>query len=206
MTAFITRCWKSRHKGPEGLLHRLALLSLLLLCVAPPAQAAEIEVKHAEIVAGEESWLLDAEFAIALSQRLEEVVARGVALYFVAELELTRTRWYWVDEHVAGRRQTWRLSYHALTRQYRLSTGALHQNFASLEEALGVLARLRNWSIADRSMLKAGEPYNAALRMKLDLTQLPKPLQVGAIGNKDWNITAEVKRWSFTPLAESAAK
>lgn len=171
------------------------------------AGAAEIEVKHAEIVAGEESYLLDAEFAVDLGSRLEDVVSRGVALYFVAELELTRTRWYWVDEHVAGRRQTWRLSYHALTRQYRLSTGALHQNFDTLQEALAVLARLRNWPVADKRKLSPGEPYNAALRLKLDLTQLPKPLQVGAIGNKDWNIPAEVKRWSYTPpTAEGSTK
>jgi hypothetical protein len=71
---------------------------------------------------------------------------------------------------------------------------------------LGVLARLRNWVVADKAQLKAGEPYNAALRLKLDLTQLPKPFQVTAIGNKDWNLTAEVKRWSFTPPSEGAAK
>ena len=206
MTAFITRCWKSRPEGPGGLARRVALLCLLFLIAVQSARAAEIEVKHAEIVSGEESYLLEAEFGITLSQRLEEVVSHGVPLYFIAELELTRTRWFWVDEHVAGRKQTWRLAYHALTRQYRLSSGALHQNLATLEEALGVLARLRSWPVADKDVLKAGEPYNAALRLKLDLSQLPKPLQVGAIGNKDWNITAEVKRWSYTPLPESAAR
>lgn len=182
----------------------LALAALLLF--AALAGAAEIEVKSAEITPGEESWLLDAEFGIDIGHRLEEVVSRGVALYFVAEFDLTRARWYWMDEHVVGRKQTWRLSYNALTRQYRLSTGALHQNFATLAEALGVLARLRNWAVADKAQLKPGEPYNAALRLRLDLTQLPKPFQVTAIGNKDWNITAEVKRWSFTPAAEAPAK
>ena len=194
MTAFTTPSSKSR---PSGLLRGLAL-GLLLLASAL-AGAAEIEVRRAELSAGEESWLLDAEFGIDLGQRLEEVVARGVALYFVAEFELTKGRWYWVDEHVAGRKQTWRLSYNALTRQYRLSSGALHQSFASLDEALRVLGRLREWPVAEKALLKAGEPYNAALRLKLDLTQLPKPFQVTAIGNKDWNITAEVKRWSFSP-------
>ena len=194
MTAFTTPSSKSR---PSGLLRGLAL-GLLLLASAL-AGAAEIEVRRAELGPGEESWLLDAEFGIDLGQRLEEVVARGVALYFVAEFELTKGRWYWVDEHVAGRKQTWRLSYNALTRQYRLSSGALHQSFASLDEALRVLGRLREWPVAEKALLKAGEPYNAALRLKLDLTQLPKPFQVTAIGNKDWNITAEVKRWSFSP-------
>jgi len=189
---------------PSGLLRGLAL-GLLLLASAL-AGAAEIEVRRAELSAGEESWLLDAEFGIDLGQRLEEVVARGVALYFVAEFELTKGRWYWVDEHVAGRKQTWRLSYNALTRQYRLSSGALRQSFASLDEALRVLGRLREWPVAEKALLKAGEPYNAALRLKLDLTQLPKPFQVTAIGNKDWNITAEVKRWSFSPPPATATE
>ncbi len=197
------RCWKSR---PSLLAWCRGVALAALLSFASLAGAAEIEVKSAEITPGEESWLLDAEFGIDLGQRLEEVVSRGVPLYFVAEFELTKTRWYWVDEHVAGKKQTWRLSYHALTRQYRLSSGALHQNFATLEEALGVLARLRNWQVADKGVLKIGEPHNAALRLKLDLTQLPKPLQVGTIGNKDWNIAAEVKRWHFTPSAATTEK
>ena len=201
MTAFTTPSSKSR---PSGLLRGLAFG--LLLLAAALAGAAEIEVRRAELSAGEESWLLDAEFGIDLGQRLEEVVARGVALYFVAEFELTKGRWYWVDEHVAGRKQTWRLSYNALTRQYRLSSGALHQSFASLDEALRVLGRLREWPVAEKALLKAGEPYNAALRLKLDLTQLPKPFQVTAIGNKDWNITAEVKRWSFSPPPATATE
>lgn len=197
------RCCKSR---PNALALCRSLAGALLLLFALQAGAAEIEVKHAEITPGEDSWLLDAEFGIDLGPRLEEVVSRGVALYFVAEFTLTKARWYWMDEHVAGGTQTWRLSYNALTRQYRLSSGALHQNFDSLNEALRVLARLRNWAVADKAQLKAGEPYNVALRLKLDLTQLPKPFQVTSIGNKDWNVTAEVKRWSFTPLLEAQGK
>lgn len=198
MTAFSTPC--SRSRPSRAALLRLFVLAALLL-TAGAGRAAEIEVKSAQIVQGEEAWLLDAEFDIALGPRLEEVVARGVALYFVAEFELAKPRWYWIDERINGRTQTWRLAYNALTRQYRLSSGALHQNFPTLDEALRVLARLRNWSVADRGMLKLGEPYNAALRLKLDLTQLPKPFQVTAIGNKDWNITAEIRRWTFMPVA-----
>lgn len=199
MTAFFTPCCRSA-------IRTLALL-VLMFAASASARAGEIEVKSAELSPGEESYLIDAEFGIDLGPRLEEVVSRGVALYFVAEFELSRPRWYWIDEHIAGRTQTWRLAYHALTRQYRLSSGALYQNFNSLDEALRVVARLRNWPVADKRLLKPGEPYNAALRLKVDLTQLPKPFQVTAIGNKDWNITAEIRRWSYTPAAmESTAK
>jgi len=204
MTAFTTRSSKSR---PDGLARRIAatLLFFAFSLFSLAAGAGEIKVKQAELVAGEEAWLVNAEFAIALGQRLEEVIDRGVPLYFVAEFALTKPRWYWADEHVAGKSQTWRLAYNALTRQYRLSAGALHQNFATLEEALGVLARLRDWPVADKAALKSGESYSAALRLKLDLTQLPKPLQVDAIGSKGWNIKAEIRRWNFTPSAAEGA-
>lgn len=184
---------------------RLAAL-LLFALAAPFAAAAEIEVKSAQISLGEEGYVLDAEFAIDLGPRLEELVSHGVALYFVTELELSRPRKYWIDDHIAGRTQTWRLSYHALTRQYRLSAGALHQSFATLDEALRVLARLRNWPVAEKARITPGETYSAALRMKLDLTQMPKPFQVSAIGSKDLNLTAEIRRWTFTATAENAAK
>jgi hypothetical protein len=200
-TVFSTPCSKSR---PSALARWLALGALLLVALSAPA--AEIKVDSAQIAQGEEGYALDAEFSVDLGPRLEEVVSRGVALYFVVEFELTKPRWYWADEHVAGRVQNWRLSYHALTRQYRLSSGALHQSFATLDEALRVLSRLRGWLVAEKGALKAGEPYNAALRMKLDLAQMPKPFQVTAIGNKDWNLAAEIRRWSYTPAAENAGK
>lgn len=197
MTVFFTPCCRNA----------IRTFALLVLMFAASARAGEIEVRSAELSPGEDSYLIDAEFGINLGPRLEEVVSRGVALYFVAEFELSRPRWYWIDEHIAGRTQTWRLAYHALTRQYRLSSGALYQNFNSLDEALRVVARLRNWPVADKRLLKLGEPYNAVLRLKVDLTQLPKPFQVTAIGNKDWNITADIRRWVYTATAmESAAK
>jgi len=176
-----------------------ALLFFTLSLFSLTSAAAGIEVKQAALSADEDVWQLDAEFDINIGHRLEEIVSHGVPLYFVLEFTLSKPRWYWVDEHIVSKQETWRLSYNALTRQYRLSTGALHQNFVSLEEALGVLARLRHWRVAEHGALKPGESYNAALRLKLDLTQLPKPFQVTAIGNKDWHVTAEVKRWNFTP-------
>jgi hypothetical protein len=204
MTAFTMPCCRS--STSLSAFARLVALLLFALAAPPLATAAEIEVKSAQISLGEEGYVLDAEFAIDLGPRLEELVSHGVALYFVTELDLSRPRKYWIDDHIAGRTQTWRLSYHALTRQYRLAAGALHQSFATLDEALRVLSRLRNWPVADKGLIAPGETYSAALRMKLDLTQLPKPFQVTAIGSKDFKLTAEIRRWNFTVAAESMAK
>jgi len=172
------------------------VLAALLLCFTCAVSAAEIEVKNTALTLGEEGWLLSADFSIELNARLEDVVSRGVPLYFAAEFALRRPRWYWVDEDVAIQTRSYRLSYHALTRQYRLSSGSLHQNFNTLDEALRILSRLRDWHVAEKNQLKAGEPYLAALRLRLDLTQLPKPLQVTAIGSKEWNLVSDWRRWN----------
>lgn len=203
MTAFSTPCCKSVGKRPCALRRWLAVVLVLLACTA---MAGEIRVRNAALGPGEEAYVIDADFDIDIGPRLEEAVSHGVPLHFVLEFDLTRPRWYWVDEHIEGKIQRYRVSYHALTRQYRLSVGSLHQSFDTLSETLGVLERVRNWAVVDKSELKAGEIYNAALRLKLDFAQLPKPFQVSAIGDKDWNMSAEIRRWSFIPgMAERSS-
>lgn len=152
-------------------------------------------------MSNEDGQQLQFEVIFELNPRLEEVVSRGVPLYFVAEFELTRPRWYWFDEELATRTLTYRLSYHALTRQYRLATGALYQNFPTLESALKTISRVRSWTVAERGVLKAGVDYQARLRFRLDLAQMPKPFQVSAIGDRDWKLATEWLRWTYVPGA-----
>ena len=108
----------------------------LLLLAAAPAQAEEIEVREVALRRVDEGLSLDVDFGFELTPRLADIVANGVPLYFSVEFELTRRRWYWFDETAASQRLSLRLSYHALSRQYRLSTGLLQQSFPTLEEAL----------------------------------------------------------------------
>lgn len=198
MTASTMRCCASTLKA---LLFALAAL----FCATLSAQAAEISLRAPLLQLSEDGYSVSADFNINFNARLEEAVAKGVVLYFVAEFELSRPRWYWLDEQVLSRSQTWRLSYHALTRQYRLSSGALHQSFSSLDEALSILSRLRNWQVAEKGALRADETYLASLRLRLDLTQMPKTFQVSALANKDWNLASDWVRWSFSPGEHPAA-
>jgi hypothetical protein len=184
------------------------LLALALACSAP-ARAEEIEISHILLEANDEGYALDADFLIELNPRLEDAVNKGVAMYFEVEFELTRKRWYWFDEHPVSRQLMLRLSYHALTRQYRISRGALHQSFSSLSEALRVLSRVRSWQVLERAEVGAGTDYQAALRMRLDVTQLPKPFQVNALTSRDWNLASEWRRWPLmikAPVTEKAPR
>ena len=175
------------------------LLVLLLAALPGLVQAGKIEPVSAELSASEEGYLLSAEFQVELGAHLEEAVSRGVPLYFMLEFDLTRNRWYWANEHIAGATINYRLSYAALTRQYRLSRGGLYQSFATLEEALRVMARVAALPAVDKGAVKAGDVYQAALRLSLDRQQLPKPFQVDAIANRDWQVEAATLRWQFMP-------
>jgi hypothetical protein len=195
MTVSIMRCCEK--------LCRSLLCCLVLLLGAQLALAAEISLRNVQLVPSEDGYSLAADANINFNTRLEEAVNKGVVLYFAADFELTRPRWYWFDEHVIRRSKTFQLSYHALTRQYRVSTGALHQGYATLEEALLVLSHLRHWQVLDKGEVKAGRTYVAALRLHLDLTQMPKTFQVSALANKDWNLSSDWLYWSFVPSEAS---
>lgn len=186
----------------------LRLLALFVLAFAlgwaGPAHAGNIEISHISLEGNDEGYALDADFQIELNPRLEDAIAKGVALYFEVEFELTRKRWYWFDDSVS-RQLMLRLSYHALTRQYRISSGALYQSFGTLADALRVLSRVRSWQVLDPGAVISGADYQAALRMRLDVTQLPKPFQVNALTSREWNLASEWRRWPFkikAPVAE----
>lgn len=190
----------------KNVLERLHHWLLLVAFVPVLAWTAEIDIVNQQIVANEDGYTLSADFRFELTPRLEEAVSKGVVLYFVLDVEMTRARWYWLDEKLVDRSQTYSLSYHALTRQFRLSTGGLHQSFPTLTEALAVLSRLRHWLIVDKTdkNVRAGEPYQAALRLRLDINQLPRPFQITALGNKDWNLASDWKIWLVTLPAPEA--
>jgi hypothetical protein len=188
----------------------LRLLVSLLLALAlgwyASARADNIEIHHISLEGNDEGYALDADFQIDLNPRLEEAVDKGVPMYFEVEFELTRKRWYWFDERPVSKQLMLRLSYHALTRQYRVSSGALYQSFSSLPEALRVLSRVRSWQVLERSELDAGTEYQAELRMRLDVTQLPKPFQLNALTSRDWNLASEWRRWPFRVKAPVTEK
>lgn len=184
--------------APVGRRLLLAALAAFVLAWAgvPPAAAADrIAVASAALLpqaeGSEPGVALDADFDFELPYALEDAVNRGIALYFVIDFELYRERWYWFDRQLAERSLTYRLTYSALTRQYRLARGSLALPFDTLAEALAVLRRLRGWTVLDPGTLRPGEDYHARLRMRLDTGQLPKPFQINALTNRDWTLASD---------------
>ena len=171
------------------------ILLSLTLPLSTAVYAEGIQIKSIVIDATDEGYRFDADFEIALNPKLERALEKGIVLYFVTELNLMNFRWYWLDERVAQSRVREGLSYYALTRQYRLSRGTLSQNFSTLKEALQALSRVRDRPIIASSELKPDMEYTVELRMRLDISALPKPFQVETLGSREWDLGTGTLRW-----------
>ncbi len=203
MGSFMRCCTNLR-----SLLRTLCLCGLLFC--ASTANGEGIEINKVEARLTEEGYLLSADFRIDLPQPVEEALKRGVTLYFVSELSVHRTRWYWVDMDVASFEQTTKLSFNTLTQQYRISRGGLFQSFSNLKDALRVLGHQTAppvpASFLDNTtgnyvarLTKKGSQIGAFASMRLDISQLPKPLQVNALTNDQWNLESKRYHWDLSP-------
>ena len=169
------------------------------LAAPAPASADTIPVNSAELRIDEGEVLLNAEFEFSLNPTLEDALEKGIPLYFALDFELTRGRWYWLDEKVAQTALVYRVSYNALTRQYRVASGLLTQTFKSLEEVERFIGRITSRRVASADALTKGAKYDAAVRLRLDVNQLPKPILINALASREWTLASDWHRWSFTP-------
>ena len=186
----------SRKNDPMLFKQIALLLAAFLFCFS--ALADGIRVKSAEFPANDD-YRLNAYFEINLNPTLEDALKKGVPLNFITEFELTRVRWYWFDEKIVDTSWHTKLSYNALTQQYRLSSGTLYQNFDNLSDAVSVLGSLLHRQVINRSALKKGGRYRGRLRMSLDISLLPKPFQIDALASSDWNFGSDWFQWDFVP-------
>lgn len=178
---------------------RLLALQLLLACACAQAQAADgIEVTRAGIEASEDGYRLKAEYVFDLNVGIEDAIQHGVQLYFTTEVQLTRPRWYWYDDRAVSQRQTMRIWYNVLTRQYQVGVmGGMQQSFPTLDDAMVLIRRPSRWLIAPRGALKPGETYNVTLRMFMDRERLSKPIQINATSNKQWRLDSKDRKFQY---------
>jgi hypothetical protein len=184
------------------------LAGLLLGCwlaIAGSALASDKSmVKQAAIRATAQGYVLDANVDIVLNRTLEDALSKGINLYFLLELELTRPRNWWLDETIVEPVRKLRIYYHLLLRRYVVESGYVTKTAATLNEALAMLGQVDDWQVLERGALKTGRRYDARLRLRLDTAQLPKPLTIGAVGGDKWELVSPWYEWSFEAPAAPA--
>ena len=178
-------------QGLRALLPLWAVLWSLLLM--PPAHAQGVEL--ATLQASKSDGALNLDFAarINLPRAVEDALQRGVPIYFVAEAQLFRNRWYWRDERVARVSRSWRVAFQPLTNAWRVSLGGLNQSFPSMAEALTAVSRSASWRLVELSQLDFDKSFYLEFSYRLDTSQLPGPMQfgLGGLGGPgDWAVGA----------------
>lgn len=211
MTAFITHSLKS---ASLDVIRLLLCLSLLIWGVeSARAQTVAPEVLQLRVERVDEGIYLSATLKFELPNAVEDALLKGVGMFFVAEASVLQDRWYWTRKKVAAVERHMRLMYQPLTRRWRLSVAsgmitnaglamALNQNFETLAEALLTMQRLSRWKIADVSVLDPEQRYVTEFTFRLDASQLPRPLQIGVLGQSDWAISLSASQ----PLVWDASK
>ena len=204
-------------KNSRNIFHSVVVISAITLLIPAMAIADGVIVRKAEIRMTDEGYQLSANYDIKLNPIVEEALTHGITINFLAEFSLTRSRWYWLDEVTSKTEQSTKLSYSELTRQYRIKRGALFQNFARLEDALQALGNqssnpipaelLNKKSGYISSLFTSNSNFTAYARMRLDVSQLPKPLQVNALTSDEWKMDSEGYSWKLAPdeLAQARA-
>lgn len=191
MMAFFMPCWKKNNA-----LAWAASLLLIGYTTFVWATASSLHIKMAELTLVEETYHLNADFDVDFSDEVQEALNKGVPLNFLVEFQIVSPRRYWFDDEIVTVSSRVTLSYHALSRQYLLNRNNHQLSFATLQEAKEEFSHLHNWQVVEKSLLKKGEIYQAALRIRLDQSKLPKPLQVDALSSEDWNMVSERYRWT----------
>ncbi len=185
----------------------LALLVGLLVATGPAGADDAIRasgVKLERSIAGGE-WLLSADFTITPAARLDEALRRGELLPLVIEFELREPRWWWLDRIVARASRRYQVSFHSLTRRYRLDTGEQIHQFEQLADLLDAIARVRGWPVVAEAMLEAGAHYEIRVRMRAVGDALPKPFRVVDLGQEAWKLESEWTRSALSiPIRKSA--
>ncbi|MFZ4480091.1 MAG: DUF4390 domain-containing protein [Rhodoferax sp.] len=198
MTAFITHCLKNARLDLIGLLVGACLFWGHSGSVQADAPLTEISVLRLE--RDGESVVLTANVKFELSTAVQEALYKGVPMVFVAEIDIFRERWYWTNKKVVNAERHMRLAYQPLTRRWRLNVAsgvitqaglavALNQNFDTLTDALAAVQRLSRWKIADVADLDLEQKHQVEFRFRLDVSQLPRPFQIGTLGQTDWSIS-----------------
>lgn len=206
MTVSSTPCCK-KPRPDASCARALAALLLALWCwccagLPLPAHAQALPDANAmQLQRTDDGVYLSAALPFELPPLVEDALYKGIPMYFVAEAEVARERWYWYDRPVVQAVRHLRLSHQPLTRRWRLSVSSvpfektglgvvLGQNFDELADALDSLQRIARWKIADNpAAVEAGARYRVQLNFRLDLSQLPRPLQIGALGRSGWDLS-----------------
>lgn len=182
---------------------RLFAFCLLAWFMSLGAMAGAADLSQQRLERADDGIYLSAFVQFELPAVVEDALLKGIPMFFVLEADVYRDRWYWTNKRVSSAARTVRLSFQPLTRRWRVNIVAgliagsgglratLNQNYDTLQEALAGVQRISRWRIADNGDIDNESGHQLEFRFRLDLSQLPRPFQIGVAGQRDWNISVQ---------------
>lgn len=174
--------------------------ALLLSCMSMAHADTPVALQDLKISRQDGALYLSADWQFELPTALEEALTKGITLYFVTEVDVRQERWYFYNQRVAHAQRHVRLFYQPLMRRWRVNVSpqpfsanglgiTVGQSYDSVNEAMDAVRHITPWRIADLSDVSLDAKPSLSISFKLDLTQLPRPLQMGSTVHSDWNIS-----------------
>jgi hypothetical protein len=214
--AFTTHCWKNLPCLEALLLSSLKrgrwlCLSLSLMFVGVAQANTPVELQAYKVERQDSALYLSGTWQFELPTALEDALLKGITLYFVTQVDISQERWYVYSQRVAYAERHVRLFYQPLTRRWRVNISpqpfnvsglgmSLGQSYDTAEEAMVAVRRIVQWRIANATDYNPDAKQTISINFKLDLKQLPRPLQIGATGQSDWSINfSKTQRLELKP-------
>ena len=213
-TAFTLHFWKRAWLDLSHVLMAMVLLTFgVTETFAAGPEASAPEVVQLQVDRTAEGLFVSAAVNFELPGVVEDALLKGIPMVFVAEVDVFRNRWYWYDKKLVFAERHFRLAFQPLTRRWRLNIAsgqispnslglALNQSFDSLPQAMAAVRRISRWKVAEANELDVDQKQSLEFRYRLDLSQLPRPFQIGVLGQTDWSIALSAVQRLPTEIAK----
>jgi hypothetical protein len=184
---------------------RAASLSLAgLLTLLAVGAGAQFEVKQAEPVLRDRVLHVNSRLDLNVNPKIEEALNKGIPIDVAIEIRLVRHRWWWRNVVITDWTLVRRLQFHALSRQYLVSSQHGEQpteSFGSLAQALAYLGDLRDFTIVltAKKELRPDARHLLVLRARLDIEALPVIMRPLAYVTPSWRLNTGWTEWPVTP-------
>ena len=215
ITHFLRNCqrleWHLRGAFHRGLSVCVCLASLFCLWLPVAHAETPVNLQALKLERQDGAIYLSGDWQFEMSNAVEDALLKGITLYFVTEVSIRQERWYFYNQRVANAERHVRVFYQPLTRRWRVNVSpkpfnsgglgmSLGQSYDTAEEAMNVVRRITPWRIASLADVSLDAKPSISISFKLDLTQLPRPLQIGAASHSDWDFSFnKTQRLELTP-------
>ena len=142
---------------------------------------------------------LDARLQLVLSSEALAALESGVTLTIELQLQVIRTRRFYIDDVEADLAVRYELQYSPVSQRYivrNLNSGD-QDSFATLYSALNSLGRVQGLPVIDEALLIDDRSYRVRLRAMLNTERYPAALRVLFFWRGQWQLQSEWFEWSL---------